>query len=170
VDPIGVEAIRVLARLARVLERGCSEISLAHYRVLATIASGDESASRVARKLALGKPTVSATVESLCARGLVVRSDVDTDQRAAALSVTPTGRAMLDREGQAMLDRLLDVCRRVPDGVGLIEKLAQLDPAITASLDDAPLPSSDEVGPTALPPDRDKSPTRDGRTRRGATG
>ncbi len=63
------DAVRALARASRVLERASSELSLAHYRVLSAIASGDERGSRIAARLALGKPTVSAAVESLCQRG-----------------------------------------------------------------------------------------------------
>jgi DNA-binding MarR family transcriptional regulator len=60
-----IEAVRALARATRVLERASGELSLAHYRVLAAIASGDERASRVANRLAIGKPTVSVAVEAL---------------------------------------------------------------------------------------------------------
>src|ERR1700728_2063445 len=74
------EAVRALARATRILERGSGELSLAHYRVLSAIASGDERASRVAKRLAIGKPTVSAAVEALAQRGLLVRSAVDGDQ------------------------------------------------------------------------------------------
>ena len=80
--------MRGLARAARILERVSGELSLAHYRVLSAIAGGDERASRVAERLALGKPAVSAAVESLSQRGLIARSEVAGDQRAAALRLT----------------------------------------------------------------------------------
>ena len=73
--------MRALARASRLLERATDELSLGHYRVLAAVAAGEERASRVASRLALGKPTVSATVESLCERGLVARARVAGDQR-----------------------------------------------------------------------------------------
>ena len=37
-----------LARASRILERATGELSLAHYRVLAAVASGEERASRLA--------------------------------------------------------------------------------------------------------------------------
>jgi DNA-binding MarR family transcriptional regulator len=86
-----VEAVRALARASRVLERASGELSLAHYRVLSAIASGDERASRVASRLAIGKPTISAAVDTLCQRGLLLRSDVDGDQRVASLRLTSEG-------------------------------------------------------------------------------
>lgn len=134
--PVEIDVVRALARMSRVLERASSELSLANYRVLAAIGSGDERASRVGRKLALGKPTVSATVESLCARGLVSRASAGDDQRAIALSLTPEGRVVLDRVERAMVERVADLCTRTPDGARLLEALSWLGPAIDASLAD----------------------------------
>ena len=87
--------MRALARATRVLERASGELSLAHYRVLSAIASGDERASRVAHRLAVGKPTVSAAVDALAQRGLLVRTAVDRDHRVAALHLTSEGVALL---------------------------------------------------------------------------
>ena len=91
-----VEAVQSLTRASKVMERASGGLSLAHYRVLAAVAAGDERASRVAARLALGKPTVSASVEALCARGLLVRSGVAGDQRAIQLSLTEPGRELLE--------------------------------------------------------------------------
>ncbi|HXW77959.1 MAG TPA: MarR family winged helix-turn-helix transcriptional regulator, partial [Acidimicrobiales bacterium] len=107
-----VEAVRALARASRLLERASGEVNLAHYRVLAAIASGDQRASRIAAKLALGKPTVSASVESLCKRGLLVRSGVEGDQRAAALQLTEQGHNVLADLEAAMVGWLDQVCAR----------------------------------------------------------
>jgi DNA-binding MarR family transcriptional regulator len=125
-----VDAVRALARASRLLERASGELSLAHYRVLSAIAGGDERASRVARRLALGKPTISATVESLCQRGLLVRSDVEADQRAEALRVTRQGAAVLARAEDQMIARIEDLCARTPDGDQLLESLVWLGAAI----------------------------------------
>jgi len=125
-----VEAVRALARASRVLERASGELSLAHYRVLSAIASGDERASRVASRLALGKPTVSAAVETLVQRGLLIRSVVEGDQRVAALHLTPEGFALLDRVEAEMIRRIDDLCARTPDGTQLLESLAWLGAAI----------------------------------------
>ena len=84
-----VAAVRAVARLARVLERASGDLSMAHYRVLAAVADGDERASRVAARLALGKPTISASVDALCRRGLLTREDVVHDQRATTCA-SPT--------------------------------------------------------------------------------
>ena len=125
-----VDAVRALARAARVLERLSGELSLAHYRVLSAIAAGDERASRVAERLALGKPAVSAAVDSLRQRGLIVRSEVVGDQRAAALRLTDAGHALLDEVETAMIERLAELQKRTPDGERLVESLVWLGAAI----------------------------------------
>ena len=127
-----VEAVRALGRVSRLLERASGELSLSHYRVLSAIASGDERASRVAARLAVGKPTISASVESLCRRGLLARSTVEGDHRAAALRLTAPGQAMLSRVEAEMVARLEDLGARTPDSGRLIESLVWLGVAIEA--------------------------------------
>ena len=125
-----VDAVRALARASRHLERAFPELNLAHYRVLAAIASGDQRASRIAEKLALGKPTVSASVDSLCQRGLLLRAEVVGDQRAAALRLTPAGAQLLARADAAMAAWVEDVCRRTPDAARVLQSLAWVGQAI----------------------------------------
>ena len=131
-DTRAIAAVRALARASRILERASGELNLAHYRVLSAIASGDERASRVAARLALGKPTVSSAVESLCQRGLLTRTTESSDQRVAVLRLTDAGRALLDSVEAEMLRRLADVQARLPGGDGLIDSLVWLGEAIDA--------------------------------------
>ena len=125
-----VEAIRALARSSRLLERASGEVNLAHYRVLAAIASGDQRASRIAAKLALGKPTISASVESLCKRGLLARGGVAGDQRAAALQLTPEGERWLSTVEAAMAAWLDDVCAKTPNPGQTLRALVSMGEAI----------------------------------------
>ncbi|ADP82710.1 MarR family winged helix-turn-helix transcriptional regulator [Pseudofrankia inefficax] len=129
-------AVRALVGAARVLERASGELSLAQYRVLASVAAGDERASRIAARLALGKPTISATVESLRQRGLLTRAAVDDDQRAAALRLTDDGRAVLDAAERAMLDRLGELAARTPEPAAVLDALRALDGAVDGYLAD----------------------------------
>jgi DNA-binding MarR family transcriptional regulator len=124
------QAIRALARLARQLERSSGDLNLAHYRVLAAVADGDERASRVAARLALGKPTVSAAVESLSKRGLLAREDDGEDRRAATLTLTPAGRAALAEVEGEMVTRLDEFFDRTPDPAAVLAALAQLGEAL----------------------------------------
>jgi DNA-binding MarR family transcriptional regulator len=119
------------------LERSSTELNLAHYRVLSAIASGDERASRVARRLALGKPTISAAVDALTRRGLLARGDVESDQRAAALSLTPAGIDLLERVEADLVERLTELSNRTPDGRRLLDALGWLGDAMDAARDAA---------------------------------
>jgi DNA-binding MarR family transcriptional regulator len=125
-----VQAIRAIARLARLLERSAGDLNLAHYRILSAIADGDERASRVADRLALGKPTVSAAVESLTKRGLLSRADAADDRRAATLTLTPAGEAALAAVEAEMLERVDDLCARTADAAQVLESLGQLGEAL----------------------------------------
>jgi DNA-binding MarR family transcriptional regulator len=53
-----------------------SELNMVHYRVLSAIASGEDRASRVAERLELGRPAISAAVDALCRAGYLVRGEV----------------------------------------------------------------------------------------------
>ncbi|HEY4277139.1 MAG TPA: MarR family winged helix-turn-helix transcriptional regulator [Conexibacter sp.] len=132
--PQAVQAIRALARLSRVLERSSADLNLAHYRVLSSVADGDERASHVAERLALGKPTVSAAVDALTKRGLLARGDVARDGRAAALSLTPEGAAVLAEVEEQMLARITPLAARTPDADRALESLAWLGEAIDAAV------------------------------------
>lgn len=103
---------------------------MAHYRVLAAIASGDERASRVAQRLAIGRPTISAAVDALSQRGLLSRRTVEGDQRATALHLTEEGAALLARVEAAMVERLEALAMRTPDGSQLVRTLIWLGGAI----------------------------------------
>jgi len=124
------EAIRALARLARLLERSSGDLSLAHYRVLSGVASGDARASALAKRLTLGRPAVSAAVESLCARGLLERSTVPGDLRASALRLTAAGEQVLAEVEGALLDRLDAVFARTTDPQRTVAVLAEMGNAL----------------------------------------
>lgn len=126
-----VSTVRALARVARHLERATGELSLPHYRVLAAIDAGSARASRVAARLALGKPTISTAIDALCQRGLVERRPDTTDQRVVALMLTDAGRRALAAADAAMASRLAELCRRAGDAGRLAhEALHALDQAL----------------------------------------
>jgi DNA-binding MarR family transcriptional regulator len=129
VDP-EIEAVRALARASSVLEGASDELNLAHYRVLSAIASGEERASRVAARLALGRPTVSAAVDSMHKRGLLERLVVDDDQRAVTLRLTGEGEQLLARVEGAMRERILALAALTADADQLLEALVWLGRAI----------------------------------------
>ena len=132
--PVMDDELLTLARLARLLERSCTDLepplTLAQYRLLAMVAHGAERASEIAGQLALTKPTVSATVETLVERGLMTRAAAHDDRRALRLQVTSTGQAVLATAEAAMRVRLDDLLGRVDDPDGVRASLAQLHGAL----------------------------------------
>jgi DNA-binding MarR family transcriptional regulator len=112
--------------MTRVLEHACEDVSLAQYRVLAAVADGDERATRLAERLALGKPAISASVEALCRRGLLARADVAGDQRAVALRLTPAGEQVLARTEAVMLTSLDAVLAHTPERQSVVPALVRL--------------------------------------------
>lgn len=125
-----IEAVRAIVRACRLLERASDELSLAHYRVLAAISSGEQRASRVARRLAVGKPTVSAAVDALVQRGLVERDIEAADNRASVLRLTSEGWEVLARVESAMVDRLTRLGELTDDPAGLVRGLVALGVAL----------------------------------------
>ncbi|HEY1763252.1 MAG TPA: MarR family transcriptional regulator [Acidimicrobiales bacterium] len=127
-----LEAVRGFARAVRILERSSRELSMPHYRVLASVATGEERASRVAERLELGRPAISSAVEALCAHGFMERREVEGDQRAVDLRVTPEGAVVLERVEREMTEALRALCARIDGGEQLIASLAALDGAVDA--------------------------------------
>jgi hypothetical protein len=113
-----VLAVRAVARLARLLERCCDELSLSQYRVL----------------------TVTAAVDALVERLYLRRGPVPVDRRAARITVTPAGRRALRAAEAGMAERLEAVLARVDDREWVVSALAAMDRA----LDDVVAPSAAE--------------------------
>ena len=128
--------VLTLARMARLLERACNDLTLAQYRLLAMIADGAERASHLAGQLALTKPTVSATIDTLVERGLVEREAVDGDRRATRLTVTEPGQVALLRAEVSMRERLDDVLGRVEDPAAVARSFARLRSALDERRDE----------------------------------
>ena len=128
--PIMDAAVLTLARLARLLERACIELTLSQYRLLAMIADGAERASQIAGRLALTKPTVSATIDTLAERGLVTRAVADDDRRALRLQITAEGRAVIGAAERGMRERLDDLLIHVADPEAVQLALGQLGDAL----------------------------------------
>jgi DNA-binding MarR family transcriptional regulator len=129
-----LQAVRSLARASRLLERAADPLSLADYRVLSAVAAGEARASRLAARLALGKPTISASVDSLCRRGLLSKAQVDGDARASALSLTEQGSALFVTAETRMAERIQALCGLTPDPGAVMSALATLGDAIDVEM------------------------------------
>jgi DNA-binding MarR family transcriptional regulator len=120
-------AARTLAMLARVLERAAGDLTLPQYRVLALVAAGDERATRLAGRLAITKPSVSAVVDGLVERGLLAREPVEEDRRAIRLRITRPGSRALAEAEVAMAARLEPIVDAISDRAGFVDCLEQID-------------------------------------------
>ena len=127
-------AVDAVVRLARTLERAAAPLSLADFRVLSALAAGEDRASRLAERLAVGKPAISATVDSLVKRGLVTRTRVEGDQRAAALALTEEGAAQFAAAQERLGERMRAVASLTSDPGAGIRALGELGEAIESYL------------------------------------
>ena len=131
-----IDAVRAIARVSRVVNPASGDLSSADYRLMAIITSGEVRASRLAARLALGKPTISASVDSLVKRGLLERASVPGDSRATALSLTEDGVALFKQVEGRMARQLELLCERTPNGAQVIESLGWLGDVIEAAVTD----------------------------------
>lgn len=103
-----IEAVRVLARLARGVEVACqkSKLSLAQYRLLGFVARSPQRASELANRASVSKPTLTSLIDGLADRGLVRREQVEGDRRGIRLSVTDEGAEALKLADDLLCERL----------------------------------------------------------------
>jgi DNA-binding MarR family transcriptional regulator len=123
-------AVRALTRSSRILERSLQGLSLADFRVLSAVAEGEARASRLAQRLALGKPAISSTVESLARRGLLRRESHHADQRATDLVLTDAGSAARSAAESELVAVVSSLVADTPDPGGTLAALAALDVAV----------------------------------------
>jgi DNA-binding MarR family transcriptional regulator len=121
--------------MARMLERALTRVgppalSLSDYRMLTAVADGEARASRLARRLAVGKPSVSASVDSLVRRGLLERRGRSTDQRAIELRITAAGDHLRRDAEAALCDLAGDVAAHTADPETTLAALAGFGAAI----------------------------------------
>jgi len=128
--------VHALTRAYRLLERALDGLSLADFRVLSAVGGGEERASRLAARLALGKPAISASVDSLCRRGLLRRAPLDADQRVLSLALTPDGEHVLSEAERRMTDIVEGLAGRTADPGATLTALAALNAAIDAQHDE----------------------------------
>lgn len=117
-DAVGVEAARAAARLAKQVEVALAqvELSLPQYRALAflsSLASGRAAPSDLAGQLAVSKPTITALVDGLVARGYVARNPDANDRRRVAHEITPEGERALADADAAVVERLGQLARHL---------------------------------------------------------
>jgi DNA-binding MarR family transcriptional regulator len=105
------QAVLAILRLYRGLECVDAGLTPSQYRIMKLAAAGGERSTRLAQRLAVAKPTLTAIADGLVAAGYASRTAEPGDRRVVRLSLTRAGRAALDRADAAYtawLGRLLD--------------------------------------------------------------
>ena len=102
---------RVAARLARHVEVALAAVDLtpSQYRVLVRLSQGPSGASGLASGLAVSRPSLTAVVDGLVARGLVERSADPSDRRRVGHHLTTAGTRALEAGDKALEERLREV-------------------------------------------------------------
>jgi DNA-binding MarR family transcriptional regulator len=108
---------RVAAWLSKRVEVALAqvELTLPQYRVLGILAEGSAAASGLADRLAVRRPSITALIDGLVARGLVHRRQEDTDRRRVELRLTPEGISTLARADVAVDEYLIAIAGHLPD-------------------------------------------------------
>ena len=126
-DP-GVEAsVLTVMRLYRALERVDTGLTPQQYRILKLVGAGGERSARLAEKLAVAKPTLTATADGLVAAGYAEREAEAGDRRVVRLRLTPAGRAALERADAAYAEWLAPVLAATEDPARVLAALGDLD-------------------------------------------
>jgi DNA-binding MarR family transcriptional regulator len=126
-------ASRVLVAVAaRSLAEVAEEVTLPQYRALVVLVSrGPQRVSSLAEALAVAPPTATRMCDRLVRKGLVRRRASSEDRREVWLSVTPTGRELVDQVTERRRGEITALLAEIPASeqtamVELFTRLAEI--------------------------------------------
>jgi DNA-binding MarR family transcriptional regulator len=123
-------AVLALMRLLRALERVDTGLTPQQYRILKLAGAGGERSARLAERMAVAKPTLTATADGLVAAGYAQREAEVGDRRVVRLCLTVAGRAALERADAAYADWLGPLLGATGDSARALEAIRNLDAAM----------------------------------------
>jgi DNA-binding MarR family transcriptional regulator len=126
-----ISALLTVLRIARVLERIDAGVSPQQYRMLKLIGLGGERSARLAEKLAVARPTLTATADSLVAAGLACREAEPGDRRVVRLHLTDAGRAAVERADVAYGTWFGSLLEHTGRAEHIVADLLKLDESMT---------------------------------------
>ena len=128
---------RVAAWLSKRVEvaLGTVDLTLPQYRVMGILAEGSSAASGLADRLAVRRPSITALVDGLVAKGLVDRRQEDSDRRKVALRLTDAGVRVLAEADEAVDAYLVSIAQCLPnkDETTALRSLSLWGRAMTAA-------------------------------------
>ncbi len=124
-------AILVILRLNRGLDCVDAGLTPAQYRIMKLAGAGGERSTRLAQRLAVAKPTLTALADGLVAAGYASRTAEPGDRRVVRLTLTEAGQAALDRADAAYAAWLTGLLTATGQPATVLAALGQLDSALT---------------------------------------
>jgi DNA-binding MarR family transcriptional regulator len=108
IERISREAAHAAAVLAKSIEVALSAVDLSpsQYRLLIFLAEAPAAATVLADRLAVTRPSLTALVDGLAARGFVVREPDPVDRRRVTHQISEAGRAAIDAADESIQERL----------------------------------------------------------------
>jgi DNA-binding MarR family transcriptional regulator len=125
------EAILVILRLNRGLDCVDAGLTPAQYRIMKLAGAGGERSTRLAQRLAVAKPTLTALADGLVAAGYASRTAEPGDRRVVRLTLTEAGQAALGRADAAYAAWLTGLLTATGEPATVLTALGQLDSALT---------------------------------------
>jgi long-chain acyl-CoA synthetase len=90
------------------------DLTLPQYRVLGLLAEGSAVASGLAERSAVRRPSITALIDGLVARGLVERKSEEDDRRRVALKLTAEGAKTIADADRAVDEYLASIAACLP--------------------------------------------------------
>jgi DNA-binding MarR family transcriptional regulator len=122
--------VLTVMRLFRALERIDTGLTTQQYRMLKLAGAGGERSARLAERLGLAKPTLTATADALVAAGYAQRETEAGDRRVVRLSLTAAGRTAVERADAVYASWLGPLLGATGDTAGVLAVLKTLDVAM----------------------------------------
>jgi DNA-binding MarR family transcriptional regulator len=122
--------VLTVMRMHRALERIDAGLTPQQYRILKLAGAGGERSARLAERLAVAKPTLTATADALVALGYAEREAEAGDRRVVRLRLTPAGRAAVDRADAAYAGWLTELLGITGDPAAMLRAFGDLDAAM----------------------------------------
>lgn len=129
-----LESVLTIMRMARALERVDAGLSPQQYRILKLAGAGGERSARLAERLAVAKPTLTAIADGLVAAGLARRVAEPGDRRVVRLQLTEAGSAAVERADSIYAQWLAGLLEESGRAGQIHEDLRLLDAAMDERL------------------------------------
>ena len=116
IESISREAAHGAALLSKSLEIALGEVELSssQYRLLVFLSEAPAAATVLASRLDVSRPSLTALVDGLVARGLVIRESDPGDRRRVSHQISPAGVTAVERADAAIQARLSEIASNLP--------------------------------------------------------